>query len=84
MIHRDLVWRGIGMGAFTVAIAIGVADRVDGPLRLAGFALALIGLVLIVQGKRVAAAWRVERGNHRSLAQAIDTRRREQSRRDHP
>jgi hypothetical protein len=37
--------------------------------------VALIGLVLIVQGKRVAAAVRVERSRHRALLAAIRARR---------
>ena len=84
MRHRDLVWRRVGVVAFVVALAIGFADRVDDGLKLLGFGVALIGLVLIVQGKRVAAALRVERGRHRLLAQAIDARRRRRAGRGNP
>ena len=55
MTQRDLAWRGVGAVAFLFAAGIGLADRLDGGslLALPAFGLALIGLVLIVQGKRV-------------------------------
>ncbi len=63
MTQRDLAWRGVGAVAFLFAAGIGLADRLDGGslLALPAFGLALIGLVLIVQGKRVAAS--VRRGS---------------------
>ncbi|MDR6847574.1 hypothetical protein J2X47_001786 [Sphingomonas sp. BE270] len=77
MRQRDLAWRGVGAVAFAFAAAIGLADRMDGGslLALPAFGVALIGLVLIVQGKRVAAAVRVERSRHRALLAAIRARR---------
>lgn len=73
---RNLVWRSAGVALFGVAVAIGLADRVGSGVKLVGFALALFGLVLIVQGARVAAAWRIERSRHRALAQSIGELRR--------
>jgi len=78
MTHRDLAWRAAGAALFALACLAGLAGLAGatGKLGLPGFALALIGLALIVQGRRVAAALRIERGRHRMLAQAIHARRR--------
>ncbi|MEG3125690.1 hypothetical protein [Sphingomonas sp. GB1N7] len=78
MTRRDFAWRGIGVGAFATAIALGLTIRPgeEAVLGLPAFGLALFGLVLIVQGRRVPAALRVERGRHRALAQTIRDRRR--------
>ncbi|MDX5984254.1 hypothetical protein [Sphingomonas echinoides] len=83
MTPRDRAWRGVGVVAFLFAAGVGLADRLDGGslLALPAFALALIGLVLIVQGKRVAAAVRVERSRHRTLVAAIRAQRAARTRR---
>jgi hypothetical protein len=83
MTPRDLAWRGVGAVAFLFAAGVGLADRLDGGslLALPAFGLALIGLVLIVQGKRVAAAVRVERSRHRTLVAAIRAQRAARTRR---
>lgn len=78
MTHRDLMWRGAGLALVAVA---GIARLADGTgahsaLTLLAFILMLLGVVLLVQGKRVPAALRVERSRHRMLAQAIRQRRR--------
>lgn len=81
MTHRDRLWRGFGVGLVLVASVARLADG-DGThtlLALAAFVLMLAGLVLIVQGKRVPAAFRVERGRHRLLVHAIRARRRTRS-----
>lgn len=76
MTRRDLAWRSAGVALFATATAIGLQDGLSGDVKLLGFALALVGLVLIVQGRRVPAAWRIERSRHRALTQAIHARRR--------
>jgi len=43
---------------------------------LFGFALGMIGLVLMVQGKRVPAAWKIVRSPHYALPEIIVARRR--------
>ncbi|TPG52027.1 hypothetical protein EAH76_15005 [Sphingomonas glacialis] len=81
MTHRDLAWRGLGVALVVVAVTARIADG-DGThagLSVVAFILTLIGLALIVQGKRVSAALRVERSRHRMLAQAIRDRRRRRS-----
>lgn len=76
MTRRDRAWRAAGAALFAAACAIGVINRLDGgSAGLPGFGLAVLGLVLLVQGKRVPAAMRVERSPHRTLARAIRQRR---------
>lgn len=81
MTRRDLAWRGLGVALVGVAAATRLAEgaNTDAGLSLLAFALTLGGLVLIVQGKRVPAAFRVERSRHRLLAQAIRERRRKRA-----
>jgi hypothetical protein len=82
--RRDLAWRAGGLVLFAPACALGFADRVapggssgagDTIWGLLRFALAIIGLLLLVQGRRVAKAWHVERGRHRNLVAVIHARR---------
>jgi hypothetical protein len=77
MTVRDFRW-GIGgstllaMGYFTVhtaAQAAGSADLLD----LLGFLIAAGGLLLLIGGRRVALALKVERSRHRALPAAIRT-----------
>lgn len=81
MKHRDLAWRGLGAGLITAAATLRIADGDSGHVivSLFGFSLMLAGLVLVIQGKRVSAALRVECGRHRLLAQTIRDRRRSRS-----
>lgn len=78
MTHRDIAWRSFGGALFLMGAVIGLNDRVGGGSfpGLAGFLVALFGFVLIVQGKRVPAALRIERSRHKGLPQSIHARRR--------
>lgn len=78
MTHRDIAWRSFGAALFLMGGAIGLNDRLGDSSfpGLAGFLVALFGFVLVVQGKRVPAALRIERSRHRSLPQSIHARRR--------
>lgn len=84
MTLRDVTWRAGGMTLFGIACVIGLDDRLgDGGASGTGtivaglfsFGLAILGIVLLVQGKRVALAWRVERSPHRNLAAIIHAQR---------
>lgn len=75
MTRRDLTWRGVGLAVAMLGVAI-VAGGATA-WGLPAFCLVLLGVVLIVQGKRVPAALRIERSRHRALAQAIRDRRRQ-------
>ncbi len=78
MTGRDFGWRALGaalvVGSY-VLLALAPPD-VGTAIALIGFAAAIAGVVLLVQGKRVAAALRVERGRHRELPRAVHARHR--------
>jgi len=78
MTRRDRLWRGIGAAFFGLACAIGIVPGLSDPdpLGLFGFALAMTGLVLMVQGRRVPATWKILRSRHHALPEAIVARRR--------
>ena len=75
---RDIAWRSVGVGLVGIAAVLRVIARPETQnlLSLAALFLILLGLVLIVQGRRVPAAMRVECSRHRLLPQAIRDRRR--------
>ena len=84
MTLRDMMWRAGGLALFGTACAIGFDNRFsDGSVAttssavpgLLSFGLAIMGIVLLVHGKRVALAWRIERSRHRNLAATIHARR---------
>ncbi len=77
MTRRDLLWRGTGAAVFAIACTTSLAKGSDASasLGLLCFAAALFGAVLMIQGKRVSAALRIERSRHRALPQAIHERR---------
>ncbi|MGU3389784.1 hypothetical protein [Sphingomonas sp. M1A8_2b] len=70
MTRRDTVWRGIGVvltvGACTVAAALN-----ESALAMLLFPIALLGLTLAINGKRVVVALRAERHGHCHTAEAI-------------
>lgn len=83
MRRRDVAWRLAGVAVFAVAVAIGLGDWVGDGVKLLAFALALVGIVLTVQGRRVPAAWRAELSKHRALAPTIHALRRRSGRTGH-
>lgn len=81
MTRRDLAWRASGIVVFAAAATLGILSRGGDAavLGLPAFCLAVLGTVLILQGRRVPAALRIERSEHRALARAIHERRRQRS-----
>ncbi|MET3825274.1 hypothetical protein ABIC16_000967 [Sphingomonas sp. PvP055] len=77
MTHRDMLWRGIGVALLAAGSVVASLERIgESSLPgLVGFGFALFGFVLIVQGKRVPAAFRVERSRHKRLPQTLHARR---------
>jgi hypothetical protein len=74
------MWRGVGAAALVTGYAIGAfadpaASLAAGVATLGGFVMAITGLILMVQGRRVPAAIRIELSRHRLLPQAIHARR---------
>ncbi|KQN07023.1 hypothetical protein [Sphingomonas sp. Leaf28] len=80
MTRRDILWRGIGV---VLAIgACGVAAAVNGSaMAMLVFPIALLGLTLMINGKRVVVVLRAERHGHGHTAEAIHAVRLRRSRR---
>lgn len=80
MTGRDLAWRAAGAGIIAGAAAVDLgwaaAAGHRAVLGVPAFLLAIGGLVLLVQGRRVVRALRVERSRHRQLPIALYRRRR--------
>ena len=75
MTRRDLGWRALGLALYCGGICGAV---IGGPaLLLGGIVLALIGLALIVQGRRLPRVLRIERSAHHALPQAVRRHHRE-------
>jgi len=72
--RRDRAWRAMGAllcgGSCAAAMGLGEA-----PLAIPFFPLALLGLVLMTHGKRVATALRAERRGHGHTADVIHAER---------
>lgn len=82
MTRRDLLWRCLG-GVLLVGgpafelLTAGDAGGARGMLTLLFFAATVLGMVLLVQGKKVALAVRIDSSAHRMLPDLIRARRRE-------
>lgn len=85
MTGHHLRWRALGLSLLVVAGVISElhdTSQADGATRAWGlliFAIAVAGAVLLINGRRVPALWRIERGRHRDLPGAIRARRRRSS-----
>ncbi|RZT46355.1 hypothetical protein EV283_3295 [Sphingomonas sp. BK036] len=80
MTRRDIVWRGIGV--MLAVAAYGVAAAMNGSaLAMLVFPIALLGLTLMINGKRVVVVLRAERHGHGHTAEAIHAVRLRRSRR---
>jgi hypothetical protein len=76
MTARDRAWRAGGIAAFATACGIGVANRLGSGdvadatggilLGLLGFGLAIAGIVLLLQGKRIPVSLQAERRRQRA------------------
>jgi len=82
MTPRDLLWRGLG-GVLSVGgpacelLVPGDSGGARGLLTLLFFAATVLGIILLVQGKKVALALRIDGSRHRMLPDLIRSRRRE-------
>lgn len=75
MSGHDLAWRAAGITMMVAgAASTAIADVALG-VTLAGFALAIAGVILAVQGDRVPLAIRIERSRHRDLPARVHARR---------
>lgn len=74
MTRRDLQWKAAGLALTTGSCALFMA--VDGsPLMIVFFPLALLGLPLMIHGKRVGQMFRAERRGHSHTVDVIHTAR---------
>ncbi|MFD1952189.1 hypothetical protein ACFSGX_15550 [Sphingomonas arantia] len=74
MTRRDMLWRGAGL-VLAAAACTGAVLLDDSPLVIPLFVVALIGLTLIINGKRAATALHAERRGHGHTAEAIHAER---------
>lgn len=74
MTRRDLQWRA-GGGALTAASCAICAGCDGSPLTILLFSLALLGLPLMIHGKRVGQMFRAERHGHHHTVDAVHAAR---------
>ena len=75
MTRRDLRWKAGGLALTATACALcGAAD--GSPLTIVVFPLALLGLPLMIHGKRVGQMVRAERRGHSHTVDAVHAARR--------
>lgn len=75
MTRRDMAWRAAGLTFSVGGCAASMLHRSGSPLTLLYFLAAIIGIVLVLNGKRVATALKAERRGHWNTAAAIHARR---------
>jgi len=82
--RRDLFWRGLGGVLVIVAptaelLVQGDTGGPQGLLTLLLLAATFFGLLLLIQGRKVALVLRIEGSRHRALPELIHSRRRARS-----
>lgn len=81
----DLVWRGVGVALMGLGCAPGLIDASrtmpSGNVTIAclGAVVAIIGLILAINGRRVGVILRIERSKHRELPLLVRQSRRSRS-----
>lgn len=75
MTGRDLVWRTAGACLFVGGCAASTIARDGSPLVVLYFLVAILGIVLVLNGKRVAVVIQAERRGHCNTAAAIHAAR---------
>lgn len=84
MTRRDVRWRSAGVMLGVGSCIAGLLDRDGSPRTLFYFLAAIFGVVLMLNGKRVAVAWQAERRGHGDMAGAIHAQRLRRYRRPDP
>lgn len=75
MTRRDRLWRAAGAVLATGGCAGAALDSDGSPMTLLFFVSAIVGIVLMLNGKRVAVLWQAERRGHCDTVAAIHAQR---------
>lgn len=75
MTRTDLAWRAAGAALTVGGCLAGCLHRPGTPVTLLYFMAAILGIVLMLNGKRVAVVLKAERRNHQHTAGIIHARR---------
>lgn len=75
MTRRDRLWRAAGAVLAIGGCAAAALDADGSPMTLPFFLSAIVGIVLMLNGKRVAVLWQAERRGHCDTAAAIHAQR---------
>lgn len=75
MTRRDMLWRATGAILFVSGCAASAIDADGSRLTLLYFGSTILGIVLILNGKRVAISWQAERRGHCDTAAVIHAQR---------
>jgi hypothetical protein len=75
MTGRDLAWRTAGAALFAGGCAASLMARDGSPWVLLHFVAAILGIVLMLNGKRVGVVIRAERRGHCDTATAVHAAR---------
>lgn len=76
MTGRDLCWRAGGAALYVAGCVAALLSAEGSPWVTVQFLAVIAGLVLLVNGKRVAVALRAELRGHKGTAQAVHAARR--------
>lgn len=75
MTGRDLRWRATGVVLAGGSFCVSLLARGNSPVMIVSFLVAIIGIVLMANGKRVAIVWQAERRGHCDTAAAVHAER---------
>lgn len=75
MTRRDRLWRVAGVVLIGSGCAAAAIDTGGSPLTLLFFLMAILGIVLASNGKRVAILWQAERRGHCDTVSVIHAQR---------
>ena len=75
MTRRDMVWRGLGTATIAASFAAAQLEIGGEAAGLVYFLAAVVGIVLTINGPRVATVFRAERRGHALTAEVVHAAR---------